>query len=233
VLVTVTTDDNRTPETKVDVSAKFVFNMGSYAQRFSRQADGRYRGDGLMPEHEYMIVGGSRDYVPKTIPRLTLPEGGFAELTVVLRKRPSSPETGKPAPPFSVKALDGAPLSRDGLRGRFVLLHFWAPNAASQGLADLPHLKVVADQFAKDDRFTMISLCLVDDPDVAIRIIKAGGLSWRNVVLRDHGLDPMALDFRSFPPPKSFLIGPDGKLIAKDLNGIQIEKAVTEALDRH
>ena len=42
----------------------------------------------------------------------------------------------------------------------------------SNGLADLPHLKVVADRFGKDERFTMVSFCLVDDPDVAVRIIK-------------------------------------------------------------
>ena len=38
------------------------------------------------------------------------------------------PETGKPAPPFLVRTIDGTLLSRDGLRGKFVLLHFWAPN---------------------------------------------------------------------------------------------------------
>jgi len=232
IRVTVKTDDNRIPETKVDVSAKFVFNLGSYAERLSHQADGRYRSGSLMPDHEYTIVAGSRDYVPKSVPRVNLPEGGSTELTVILRKRPSHPETGKPAPPFSVRTVDGTPLSLDGLRGRFVLIHFWAPNLANHGLVDLPHLKVVADQFGKDGRFTMISLCLVDDPEVALRIIKVRGMSWGNVVLRDHGLDPMALDYQPFPIPKSFLIGPDGSLVAKDLNGAQIEKSVTAALGR-
>ena len=121
-------------------------------------------------------------------------------------------------------------LSKDNLRGRFVLLHFWQPNPQYNGLADLPSLKAVANQFGKDDRFAMISLCQVNDPAVALRIIKDCGLSWANVVLRDLALDPMAIDYNSSPTPKSFLIGPDGTLIARDLKGTEVEKAVSAAL---
>ena len=232
VIVTVNTDDGHPPDETVVVTAKFVFNMGSYGERFTRQADGRYRAPGLMPDHEYTIVASSRAYVPTVVPRVTLAEGGSTALTVTVRRRPKPPEIGKPAPPFLVRTRDGTPLKLDGLRGRFVLLHFWQPNLATQGLDDLIHLKAVADQFGKDDRFTMISLCLVDDPKVADRNIAVSGMSWRQVVLRDHGLDPMAIDYQPFPTPKSFLIGPDGMLIAKDLNGIQVEKSVSKALAR-
>ena len=99
------------------------------------------------------------------MPRLNLPEGGFAELTLILRKRPKPPEVGKPAPPFSVRTIEGNPLSLDDLRGKFVLLHFWSPTPVSNGLVDLSHLKAVADRFREDDRFLMVSLCMVDHPD--------------------------------------------------------------------
>jgi hypothetical protein len=230
VLVTVKTDDHLTPKTKLEVRASFVFNLSSYSEGFIRQPDGRYRSQSLMPDHEYKIIAGSSDYVPRTVPRLRLSEGGFHELTVILRRRPMPPETGKPAPPFLVRTIDGTLLSSDSLRGKIVLLHFWAPNRVSHGLADLPHLKVVADRFGKDERFTMVSFCLVDDPDVAVRIIKLSGLSWGQAILRDHGLDPIAFDYDPFPAPKSFLIGSDGRLIAHSLKGIQIEKSVIEAL---
>jgi peroxiredoxin len=232
VVITVKTDDNRTPETKVDVRANFIFNLSSYSDSFVREADGRFRSKCLMPDHEYRIIAESQDYVPKTVPRLKLAEGGFTELTLILRKRPKPPEVGKPAPPFSVRTLDGSPLRSVGLRGRFVLLYFWAPNAVSNGLADLPHLKVVADRFGTDDRFTMIGLCLVDDPEVAARIITVSGLSGKQAILRDYGLDPIAVAYNPFPTPKSFVIGPNGTLLAANLSGFQIEKSVTEALGR-
>ena len=133
-------------------------------------------------------------------------------------------------PPFSVRTLDGTPLSRDGLHGRFVLLHFWVPIPVSNGLDDLPHLKIVADRFGKDDRFTMVSLCLVDDPEWLSELSRSAG----HVESRSSSAITASTRWRStthpFPSPKSFLIGPDGTLIAKDLDGMQIEKSVTEAL---
>jgi peroxiredoxin len=229
-VVTVRTDDNRTPKTKVDVRANFIVNLSSYSDAFIRKADGRYYSKSLMPDHEYRIIAGSQDYVPKMVPRLKLAEGSSTELTLTLRKRPQPPEIGKPAPPFSIRTLDGTTLSSEGLRGRFVLLHFWAPYAVSSCLDDLTHLKLVAEQFRKDHRLTMFNLCLVDDTEVAVRIIKVSGLPGRHAVLRDHSLDPIAIDYHPFPTPKSFLIGPGGTVIAKDLNGVEIEKAVTDAL---
>ncbi len=109
-----------------------------------------------------------------------------------------------------------------------MLLHFWSPTPVSNGLVDLSHLKVVTDRFGKDERFTMISLCMVDDPEVGPRMIKSSGLSPTQVILRNYGVEPMAVDYNAYPTPKSFLIGPDGKLIAKDLKGDQIEKSVAE-----
>jgi len=229
VLVTVKTEDGGTPA-KVKVGASFTFNLSSYGGSFNRQTDGRYRGS-LMPDHEYRIVAASNDYVPKTVPRLRLPEGGLTELSVILRKRPKPPETGKPAPPFSVKTIERRALSLDELRGKFVLLHFWAPNPV-MGLTEFLNLKAVADRFGKDDRFTMVSLCLVDDPEVGTKLVKDSGLSLVQVILRNYGVEPMALDYTAYPTPKSFLIGRDGTLIAKDLKGDQIEKAVTEAFGR-
>jgi hypothetical protein len=40
------------------------------------------------------------------------------------------------------------------------------------------------------------------------------------------------LDYQNRYPFKSFLIGPDGMLIARDLTGDAVEKAVAEVLGR-
>jgi peroxiredoxin len=230
VLLTVKTDDGSTPA-KLDARARFTVNTFGYAEGFHRQTDGRFRA-GLMPDHEYRIFVASQDLVPTTVPRLNLPEGGRADLTVILRKRPKPPETGKPAPTFSVQTIDGKTLALGDLRGKFVLLHFWAPHPVS-GLTEFAHLKALADRFEKDDRLTMVSLCIVDDREIATKIIKNSGLSLVQVILGDQGLEPMSIDYHAHPVPKSFLISPDGTLIAKDLKGDQIEKAVTEALSRN
>ena len=227
VLLTIKTEDGGTPA-KLDARARFTINTFGYAEGFQRQTDGRFRG-GLMPDHEYRVVVGSQEYVPTTVPRLNLPEGGRSELTVILRKRPKPPEIGKLAPPFSVQTIDGKTLALGELRGKFVLLHFWAPHPVT-GLTEFAHLKALNDRFGKDDRLTMVSLCIVDDREIATKLIKNSGLPLVQVILGDQGLEPMSVDYYAHPVPKSFLISPDGTLIAKDLKGDQIEKAVTEAL---
>jgi Carboxypeptidase regulatory-like domain len=228
VLVTVRTEDGHDPG-DLEVNAGFNIKGGDYGSRFIRQPDGRYRSQGLMPDHEYEISAWARNgqYVPQRLHRINLPEGGSAERTLILRKKPKPPEVGKPAPPFSVKTLDGRELSLAGLRGKTVLLHFCAP---IRGLQGLPSLKRVRDRFGKDEHFVMISLSLANNPAEAESVIKANGLAWPQVILRDRGADPVVLDYAVRPPYRSFLIGPEGKLIARDLQDESLEKAVAEAL---
>jgi hypothetical protein len=228
VIATVRTEDGTVLQDP-QVNAGFNRKGGDYGSRFIRQADGRYRSQSLMPDHEYEIAawdqGGA--YLPRKLQRINLPEGGSAELTVILRKRPKRPEVGKPAPAFSVKTLDGRELNLAGLRGKTVLLHFAYP---VHGLQGLPTLKRIHDRFGQDGRFVMLGLNLGNDPAEVERILEANGITWPQAVLRDRGYDPIVLDYNARPPYPTILIGPDGKLIAKDLKGEPLEKAVAETI---
>jgi hypothetical protein len=77
----------------------------------------------------------------------------------------------------------------------------------------------------------MIGLCLTRDPNAAIKVIKDKGLTWPQVILRDQVVDSIVLDYNAAEVPKTFLIGPDGKLLAKDIGGDQVEDVIAEALD--
>jgi hypothetical protein len=228
VIATVRTEDG-TVLHDPQVNAGFNRRGGDYGSRFIQQADGRYRSQSLMPDHEYEITAWDREgaYVPRELHRINLPEGGSTELTLVLRKKPKPPEVGKRAPAFAVKALDGRELSLAGLRGKVVLIHFGYP---VHGLEGLPTLKRIHERFGRDERFAMLGLNLGSDPADVERIIKANDVTWPQAVLRDRGADPIVLDYNARPPYPTFLIGPDGKLIATGLQGEPLEKAVAEAL---
>jgi hypothetical protein len=230
VLVNLKSEDGRVPD-DLTVNAGFNVNGGDNGNRLIRQPDGRYRSGGLMPDHEYEISAWQPrgSYISRRLQRINLPEGGSTEVTLMLRKRPAPPAVGQPAPPFSVRTLDGRTVSLADLRGKTVLLHFWAPIF---GLPGAPSLKAVHEKFGKDDRFAIISLCLANDPADAIGVIQSAGLSWPHAVLRDRGYDPIVVDYGARYPHRSFLIGQDGKLIARDLEGAGLEKAVAEALGR-
>ena len=228
VIATVRTEDGTVLHDPV-VNAGFNRRGGDYGSRFIQQADGRYRSQSLMPDHEYEITAWDRGgaYVPRELHRINLPEGGSVELNLVLRKKPKPPEVGKLAPAFAVKTLDGRELSLAGLRGKVVLLHFGYP---VHGLQGLPTLKRIHDRFGRDERFAILGLNLGSDTADVEHIIKANDMTWPQAVLRDRGADPIVLDYNVGPPYPTFLIGPDGNLIARGLEGEPLEKAVAEAL---
>ena len=230
VIATVRTGDG-TVLHDPEVNAGFNRRGGDYGSRFIQQADGRYRSESLMPDHEYEITAWDRGgaYVPRELHRINLPEGGSAELNLVLRKKPKPPEVGKLAPAFAVKTLDGRELSLAGLRGKVVLLHFGYP---VHGLQELTTLKRIHDRSGRDERFAMLGLNLGSDPADVERIIKTNDMTWPQAVLRDRGADPIVLDYNVGWPYPTFLIGPDGNLIARGLQGEPLEKAVAEALAR-
>jgi hypothetical protein len=230
VLVSVTTEDGAVPD-EAKLSATFVFNGGSYGGNEVRQADGRFRMLSLMPDHEYELYAMVPGYVPNTLPRVNLPEGATSELTVLLRRKPGPLKVGDLAPPFLVKTIDGRAVGPSEFRGKYLLLHFWFP-ARRNDAGDLATAKAIHQRFGKDERFAMLGLCLDADPKAAAVAVAAEGIAWPVAVLRDRTADPMAQDYGVDRPPVSILIGPDGKVLAKDLRADAIEKAVADALRR-
>jgi hypothetical protein len=112
VLLDVKTEDGQVLK---GLSISWLFRIdGDYygGDDFVRRTDGRYRSRSLMPDHEYEIRvrDRARAYVPRQVPRVNLPEGKTVELTLVLRKRPTPPEPGQPAPAFTVQTIDGRTL---------------------------------------------------------------------------------------------------------------------------
>lgn len=229
VVATVTTDRGELPD-DLDVSSRFVVNGGSYGGGFIRQDDGRYRSVSLMPDHDYEISAAARGYFPAKVEHVNLPEGATAEVALVLKKKPSA-EVGDAAPAFSVKATDGRPLTLEALTGKVVLLVFWA-SWSGPCLDDVPRLKELHQRFGQDERFAMIGLGLDNDPEAAARVVKEKGMPWPQAVLPGRGRDPVAAAYGVGAVPATFLVGPDGKVLARDLRGDRIVEAVADALQR-
>ncbi len=114
------------------------------------------------------------------------------------------------------------------MHGKTVLLHFWRlPQGI--GIPDTATLLAIHERFGSNKRFTMVGLCLSDRAEEATRVIQSAGVSWSQAVLRDGFYDPIAINYGALQPDATCLIGPDGKLIARGLQGTALEKAVAEA----
>lgn len=140
------------------------------------------------------------------------------------------PRVGEPAPTIAGNLPDGRPLDFAAYRGKFVLLHFWSGRPEDAPV--VPHLKATYDAFGRDPRFVMIGLITDETPGPVRRYAAHHGLPWeQRYIGSTYDPNPIEAAFGIWFPPAAFLIGPDGRILAGDLQGDGIRRAVARALE--
>ncbi len=139
-----------------------------------------------------------------------------------------SPLLGKPAPEVIGPDLDGDTVRLSQLRGRYVLLNFFAswcvPCAREHG--DLLRFQA-AHREAGDA--TVLAVLFDDEVDDARRFFDERGGDWP-VIADERG--KVSLDFGVRGPPESFLISPDGIVLTRiigEVDGDRLEQLLVEA----
>jgi thiol-disulfide isomerase/thioredoxin len=136
---------------------------------------------------------------------------------------------GSPFPDFNENDLNGQPLSVAALKGKVVLVDFWA-TWCGPCRAELPN---VIETYKKHhgEGFEIIGVSLDSDRAKLDEFLKQtdgmtwpeyfDGLGWGNKLAGKYGVESI---------PFAVLIGPDGKIIGKSLRGEKLEAAVSAAL---
>ena len=160
------------------------------------------------------------------------PAGGYAmgkkireNLNVLLRLK-----KGSMAPDFSQPDASGQSVSLLSLRGKYVLVDFWASWCAPCR-AENPHLLKAYNKY-KDDNFTVLAVSLDKDKRLWLKAVKEDQLPWMQ--LSDlKGFDNSAGKIYGVTSvPANFLIDPSGRIIATNLRGNGLEEALAQALGK-
>lgn len=139
------------------------------------------------------------------------------------------PEVGQEAPAFEIKTTGDQTIKLADYRGKYVLLDFWA-TWCGPCRGETPNLKAVYEQFGKREDFVMIGLSLDQEKEKPIAYAKEKGTQWIDGFLGDGDKDGVAAKYGVRGIPSIWLIGPDGKVVARGLRGEGIMEAVRAAL---
>ena len=137
---------------------------------------------------------------------------------------------GKPLE-ISGKTLDGADFDISKYRGRVVLVDFWA-TWCPPCRAKLPGLMKLHEQFHARG-FEVVGVSLDQDLDALGKFVEENKLPWLNLVGEKDGDEmkfPLAEKYEIDAIPAMFLVGTDGRVIARDLTDAELSAKLEELL---
>lgn len=136
---------------------------------------------------------------------------------------------GAVAPVFTMKDVKGHPVSLKDLRGKTVLLEFWA-SWCSPCRAENPNLKEQYKLY-KEKGFEILAVSLDSDKKKWEEAIEKDGVPWIHVSDLKGWSNEAGILYGVTAVPAGFLIGPDGKIIGNNLRGEALNKKLAELLN--
>jgi peroxiredoxin len=124
---------------------------------------------------------------------------------------------GKPAPDFTLTTPDGKQISLSSLKGKYVLVDFWA-SWCGPCRRENPNVVNAYNQF-KDKNFTILGVSLDEDKAAWKAAIAKDRLTWTHVSDLKGWQSSVAPLYNVESIPANFLLDKTGKIIAKNLRG--------------
>ncbi|MEY4738757.1 MAG: hypothetical protein RLZZ05_141, partial [Bacteroidota bacterium] len=124
---------------------------------------------------------------------------------------------GKEAPLFEMPDVNGRTISLASLRGKYVLVDFWASWCKPCRMEN-PNVVAAYQQF-KDKNFTVLGVSLDKNKEAWVNAIKEDGLAWTHVSDLKQWQSSVVPMYQIEGIPFNVLLDPQGKVIAKGLRG--------------
>jgi len=137
-------------------------------------------------------------------------------------------EVGKTLPNIELPDPDGNLISLESLRGKYVLVDFWA-TWCNPCVNAIPNLKNIYREYHKKG-FEIYGISLDQNREAWIKGITNYELNWVNVSDLKIFNSPVVKQLVVTYIPNTFLLDPKGVIIAIDLSKTELEKLLSEVL---
>ena len=127
-----------------------------------------------------------------------------------------SPLLGRPAAAFSLTSFSGAPLSLESLRGKIVVLNFWASWCVPACYDEAPALERTWRAY-KDKDVMVVGVDVQDKEEAALEFLRRFGHSFPNAP------DPkgrVSVDYGVYGVPETFFIDRKGRVRFKQVGAL-------------
>ena len=136
--------------------------------------------------------------------------------------------TGTIAPMFAIPDKNGRSASLQSLLTEYTLVDFWASWCAPCR-AENPHLLKAYGRF-KDKGFSIVSVSLDNNRPAWLKAMQEDKLPWIQLSDLKGSGSPVKELYGITSIPRNFLLDRQGKIVATDLRGPQLEKKLQELL---
>ncbi len=143
-------------------------------------------------------------------------------------KKQSIATMGKPAPLFSLPDTAGQAITLQSLRGKYVLVDFWA-SWCGPCRKENPNIVRAYNNF-KDKNFTILGVSLDDNKQAWLDAIHKDGLTWQQVSDLKKWESVVVDQYSIEAIPYNVLLDTEGKIIANNLRGDDLQKKLAEIL---
>ena len=194
-----------------------VFNQPDQGTALIKQLKANY------PDTKY---GKNAD---RTLDAIAKQAAAKAQAAEVKKAQDTMFATGTPFPDFAESDLNGKPLSVGALKGKVVMVDFWA-TWCGPCRGELPNV-IATYKKHHGEGFEIIGVSLDSDRAKLDAFLKQtdgmtwpqfyDGQGWQNKLAQKYGVESI---------PFCVLVGTDGKVVGKDLRGEELESAVAGAL---